>query len=127
MAVIALESILGILGVGDAFARRNDAQFWSGWLDGDGNTRKLKVTSASFDEHGFELTVDDGGETITLAAVPKDIGHTKVLVNGQEDPKASLVFAPKFSFGNRSRWAFDFRPVTLGAKKNLRFNIRYDP
>src|SRR5512143_4211758 len=111
MAVITLESIIGILGIGDAFSRRNDAQFWSGWLDGDGATRKLKVTSASFDEHGLELGIDDAGNAITLAAVPKDPSHTKILVNGQEDAKAAMVFAPKFSFGNRSRWAFDFRPV----------------
>ncbi|RYD76605.1 MAG: hypothetical protein EOP84_16650, partial [Verrucomicrobiaceae bacterium] len=79
MAVISLSSIISIVsgGVGDAFSRRNDAKYWSGWIEGDGPTRKLTVTAVSLDESGLELVVDDGGTQISVAAVPESIRGTK--------------------------------------------------
>jgi hypothetical protein len=111
---------------GDVFAKRNDAKYWSGWVKGDGPTRTLKVTAVSFDEQGLELVIEDNGTEIKLAAVPTDTSHTKVLLNDELVEGAAMVFAPKPSLFNLTRYAFDFRPIPLGGK-TLRFETRYDP
>ncbi len=84
------------------------------------------MTEVSFDEQGLELTIDDNGTEIKLAAVPADISHMKVLLNDNLVEGAVLVFEPKPSIGNWSRYAFDFRLISRDGK-TLRFETRYDP
>jgi len=112
--------------VGDAFARRNDGAYWSGWISGDGEDRKIHVTDVHFEENGLELTVDDGGALFAIKAVPKNLAHTAVYMNGSLVAGASLVFAPKGTVLNPTRYAFDFRPIPLNGNK-ARVNLRYDP
>jgi len=127
MAFISWSSIMALLGGPDVFSRRNDVHYWSGWVEEDGKTRKLKVTQVSLDESGLDVTIKEGEKPdLTLSAVPGNLSHTKVLVNEVLDPESSLIFAPKPSIFNLTRYAFDFRPVTLDGKE-VRFNLRYDP
>jgi len=126
MALISFSSILSLLHTGDLFSRRSDAQYWGGWISGDGNDRKVKVTDVSLDEHGLDLEIVDGATTYRLQAVPTGISHSKVFLDDKEVEGAAMVFAPKPSIGNLTRYAFDFRPVTLNGNP-ARFNMRYDP
>lgn len=109
------------------FQNRNDETLWSGWIEvkGEPNT-DLEITDVSFEETGLLISCEDDIDDYSLAAIPKDMSHCRILFNGTEQPDAAVVFALKSSLGNWNRFAFDFRPITINGKK-VRFNLRYDP
>ena len=126
MAQISLASILSILDIPGGLAKRNDIQFWSGWLS-DGASGKVTVTSVEVEETGLavEMNLPDGTQ-LKVAALPHDLHGTEVLINDVPAPHTSLIFQPKPSIGNLSRFAFDFRPIA-GTGHAYRLNLRFDP
>ncbi len=126
MAFVSWETIMGLLHAGEVFKRRNDPQYWNGWVDDNGQTRQLTVTNVHLDESGLELKIKDAASTYDLKAVPKDATHTKVFFQGAEIKGGAMVFALKGSLGNPTRFGFDFRPIPMSGH-NARFNMRYDP
>lgn len=127
MSAITMEAILQVLNLAGALNARNDKQFWKGGIETSGEpNRPLTVTAVSLEITGLHLTVQDGDKEIKLADLPLNATHTKVLVNGERDVDAAMVFAVKGSPGNPTRFAFDFRRVTLEGKDH-RLNFRYDP
>lgn len=127
MASIGIGTILEILG--DAAKKRNDASKWEAKghnLDTDANTKytvdRVKMEATT----GLEIDLSNNGTTIKLHAKPASLKKTRVFVNGELDPEAGLVFDFKGNFGNPSRWAFDFRPVTVDGEE-FRINTRFDP
>ncbi len=126
MAFVSWDTIMGVLHPTDVFKRRNDPQYWSGWVDDQGQTRQLSVTAVHLDEGGLELKIKDAAATYELKAVPKDATHTRVFFQGNEVKGGAMVFALKGSFGNPTRFGFDFRPIPINGH-SARFNMRYDP
>ena len=129
MAFITLGSILSVLRIGGAnvVERRNDPEFWTVDIEpSGGDKRKGTVTGVNFEATGLMITVNDGDRDLVLAAVPHTATRTRVLVDGEVDQDAAMVFDPKPSFGNRTRFAFDFKRVTIDGDDH-RFNFRYDP
>lgn len=127
MAAITLGAILQVLDVASSLSKRNDKQFWKVGIETPGEpNRAAIVTAVSLEPNGLHLTVQDGATEIKLADVPSTATRTKVLVNGELDPDAAMVFDIKTSPANPTRFAFDFRRVTIDDKDH-RFNFRYDP
>lgn len=129
MPFVTIGSILNVLKIaaGSTLERRNDPKYWSVDIEpSGGNKRKGKVTGVSFEATDLTLTVDDAGTERTLTAHPVSASKTKVLVDGDWDSDAVLVFDPKPSLGNPTRYAFDFKRVTIDGEDH-RFNFRYDP
>lgn len=125
MPLVSFATIIGILS-SDA-DKRNDEEFWSVDIEQSGEPRrKGKITAVSLEVQGLNLTIEDGSKEIELAALPHTSHKLKVLVNGDLDPDAALIFAFKGNFTNRSRWGFDFKRVTLDDEDH-RFNCRFDP
>src|SRR6266540_3101363 len=103
MPFITLGAILTVLKTGGAhvFDRRNDPAFWSVDIEPDGGEkRKGEVTGVSVEATGLMLTVIDKGVDLALSAVPRSVGKTKILVNGEVDSDAAMIFDPKPSLGN---------------------------
>ena len=127
MSVITLEAIMHVLDLASSLSKRNDKQFWKVGIETPGEpNRSATVTAVSLEITGLHLTIQDGDKEIKLADLPSTATRTKVLVNDEPDPDAAMVFDIKASPGNPSRFAFDFRRVTLDGKDH-RFNFRYDP
>jgi hypothetical protein len=125
MAFVSFTTIIGLLS-GSA-EKRNDEENWSVDIEQSGEPRrKGEVTAVSLEAQGLNLTIKDGDKEIELAALPHKANKVKVLVDGELDPDAVLVFAFKGSFGNPSRWGFDFKRVTID-DEDYRFNCRFDP
>jgi len=126
MELISLASIIDFFPPCAVFSRRNDKQYWSGWISQDGETRSVTVEEVHLDESGLKLTVKDGTDTYKLKAVPRDASHTAVYLNDTLVEGAAMVFALKGNPLNPTRFGFDFRPVPLHGNQ-ARFNMRYDP
>jgi len=130
MAFISIETILGLIPVGDSITRRNDPQYWSGWISAENNSgvprRPLTVSAVRFDVNGLELTVKDEATTYKLKAIPRDSSHTTVSLNDAVVADAALVFSFRGTIFNPSRYGFDFRPILIDGGM-ARFNMRYDP
>jgi hypothetical protein len=129
MPFITLGAILTVLkiGGGHVLERRNDPSFWSVDIEpSGGERRKGEVTGVSLEATGLMLTVNDKGRDLALAAVPHTATKTKILIDGEVDADAAMVFDPKPSPGNLTRFAFDFKRVTIDGDDH-RFNFRFDP
>ena len=111
------------------FDRADDPKYWSAVLkpeDGGAETKAL-VKEARLDAaKGLRLALEADGKPIVLEATPSSASQSRVKVDGALDPDARLVFALKGSFGNPTRYAFDFKNVTLDGE-DLRVDTRFDP
>jgi len=116
------------------FTKIKDRDKWSVLsVQFDGRSVKGEIVEFEADPKRLKIGVkfdrgeDDGGSaTILLEAQHHSPQNAKVLVDGELDPDARLVFAFKGGIRNPSRWAFDFKNVTFEGE-DYRINLRFDP
>ncbi len=124
-----LELLKQLLG---GFDQIGDASKWSVLsVQYDGKSVPGTVTALVASPVEINATVsfkgEDGADVeINVAAKHHSTSKAKVLVNGELDADAALIFAFKGSIGNPTRWAFDFKNVTVEGE-DYRINLRFDP
>jgi hypothetical protein len=126
MPTITLSSIIAVLG--DSAGNRNNKAKWSAEFVNmeTGDKTTATVEDVKLEPTGLMLKLKHNGSTTKVEAKPASLSKTKVFVDGDHDPEAAMVFAHKGNLGNMTRWAFDFRPVTV-TNDEFRINTRFDP
>lgn len=122
----ALKQLVG------GFSSFGDATKWSVLsVQYDGKSVPGTITAFAASATSIEATVrfngsDNNPLDVTIKAAHHSPQKAKVLVNGTLDEDAALVFAWKGGPPNPSRWAFDFKRVTVDGE-DYRINLRFDP
>lgn len=127
MAQIPWKTILTIIedAIKQTFDRRNEPQYWwANFKPEDGSHETVaKVKNVRMEATtGLRLELEKGDATIVLEARPSSLSKSKIYVGGKLDVDASMVFDVK----NQSRFAFDFKNVTIDGE-DYRIDTRLDP
>ena len=93
----------------------NKKEKWKMSIDGTANEPITAVHVAATGMK-FEFTV--GSHAMTLEAVPGDMTHAAVKVNGTVDKAAQLVFSLRHQPLKPLIVVFEFKNVTVGAEKH---------
>jgi hypothetical protein len=93
---------------------------WKMSIDG---VRNEPITDVKIEKKGMKFDFEVDGTPMTLEAVPGDPNHAVILVNGEVDEDARLVFALRHQFLKPLIVVFEFKNITLdGETKRYRFD-----
>lgn len=108
-------SIQGLLSGG-----LKDSNKWKMSIDG---VRNEPITDVTIKKSGMKFEFEVDGRPMTLEAVPGQPKHAVILVNGEEDDDARLVFSLRHQFFKPLIVIFEFKNVTVdGETKRYRFD-----
>lgn len=98
----------------------NNAKRWKMSIDG---VKNEPITGVIVNKKGTKFEFEVDGTAISLEAMAGDVKHAIVLVNGEEDEDARLVFALRHQFLKPLIVVFEFKNVTVnGETKRYRFD-----
>ena len=112
-----------------SFGTRNDPAKWEANFkpEDDAPQTKANVKAVSLEAAtGLRLELDKDGTPVVIHAKPSSTARSKIDVNGDSDPDARMVFAYKGTILNPTRYAFDFKRITLDGEE-YRVDTRFDP
>ncbi len=90
-----------------------EADKWKLSIDG---VRSETIPAVEAGEQGIKFTLLQGRKPVTIEAVPGEVKHAVVRVNGNVEPNAKLVFALRHQLLKPFIVVFEFRNVTLNGK-----------
>ena len=98
----------------------SDKAKWKMSIDGVPNQ---PITAVHADVTGIQFDFQVSGKAVSLEAVPGNVDHALVKVNGTLDPNARLVFSLRHQILKPVIVVFEFKNVTVdGTSKSYRFD-----